>query len=213
MDKKLKTLRKINLTLWIVITIFLVGFLLYTIVNANDNGGNFSLFNLTNSETTIQKDESISIDKCTNISLDFSSYNVIIYSTDDDNLRVIEKSNSTLSESEKFSYSKNDTTIAIEKGNSKRIINFFQIGGFNNELELYIPKNYNKNLDVTITSGNITIKNDLNLDKISFSQTSGNFECKQNTTANEINLKSTSGNIKASNLVSKSYEIKTTSGN
>lgn len=213
MDKKLKNLKKLNISIWLIIVIFLTTFLIYGVISGTGQDGHFLIFNFRNTETAIQKEENISLDKCNDITLDFSSYDVIISSTDEDNLRVVQKSNSDLSEEEKFSFSKNDTTIAIEKGKSSRVFNLFQFGSYNDQIELFIPSKYNKNLKVNISSGNIEVKDDITLDKLTFSQTSGNFEGTKSITANEVDLKASSGNIKAETLIAKSYKLKTTSGN
>lgn len=210
MDKKLK---KISIAIWGIIAISLTIFLIHAIVTDNEEGGNFLVFNLRNTKTTVQKEDNISLDKCENITLDFSSYDVVISSTDDENLRVVQKSSSTLKQEEKFSFSKYDNTIAIEEGKSKHGFGIFNFGSFNNEIELFIPKKYDKSLEVKTRSGNIDVKSVMNLDKVNLAQSSGNFNSKESITANEVNLEASSGNIKAQTLITKLYKIKTSSGN
>lgn len=210
MDKKLKM---VNIVIWIMLAISLTILLIYKIATNNQGGWGFMNFNFGNGETSIQKEENIEIDQCENITLDFSSYDVVVSSTDDNKLKVVQKSSNNLKEDEKFSFSKNGNTIAIEGNNLRNKVSIVHFGTFNNKIELYVPKNYNKNLQVRTKSGNIEVKDVMNLDKINFCQNSGNFNSREIITANEVNLEASSGNIKAEALLTKLYKIKTSSGN
>lgn len=210
MDKKLN---KLNIAIWSIIVIFLTGFLIYVIATNKGENGHFLVFNFRDSETSIQKEESISIDTCNNITLDFSSDDVVITPTDEDNIKVVQKSSKKLNADEKFSFSKDGTNITIEKGKEREVFNIFNFGSYSNKIELFIPKKYNKSLVVKTNSGNVEIKEDITLDKLDFSQSSGNFKCRGSITTNEASLKANSGNIKVENFTTKLYKIKTTSGN
>jgi lia operon protein LiaG len=209
MDKKLN---QINIAIWGIIAVFLTILLVYGIASGKGKGGGFLMFNFKNTKASVQKEENISLDKCNNITLDFSSYDVVISSTDEENLKVIQRSNMELNEEEKFSFSKDDTTIAIEKGKSKNMFKLFNFGSYNNQIELFIPKKYNKSLEVKTSSGNIEVKGDITLDKVNVSQTSGDFQGRKSITANEVNLKASSGNIEAETFIAKAYKIRVTSG-
>ncbi|SHJ76978.1 lia operon protein LiaG [Clostridium cavendishii DSM 21758] len=207
-----KNLKIINITIWVIVIIFLIGILIYGVSNGVGRGGNFFSINLRNGATSVQKEEIIQLDKCDNINLDFSSDDIIISLTDDDNVKVVQKSGNKLSEDEKFTFSKDENTINIKSGNFKKVFNIFFFGSFDNKIELSIPKKYNKSLDIKTNSGNIEVMDNLNLDKFISYQSSGDFKCRKTITANDVNLKTSSGSIRPEDLVTKSYNLRTSSG-
>lgn len=77
-------------------------------------------------------------------------------------------------------------------------------------LDIYVPKDYNNNLSIKVTSGDTKIDT-LNLSSFSLSATSGNVEIGKIITDNLV-LKSTAGDIKLSECCAKVATIETSSG-
>ncbi len=208
-----KRLKIIMIIIWSFIAIFLTSLLVYGIRTGKGAGDFFIDFKGNGISTKLQKEESVYIEDCDKIYLDLSSEDVVISSTEEDKLKVIESSSGTLEEKEKFTLTKEGNTISIRKGNPNTVFNIFSFGHINRKIEVFIPKGYGKDLEVKLSSGNINISNDITLRDVIMSQSSGNFNSRSSITANSISLRASSGNIKANNLLVKAYELDTTSGN
>lgn len=207
-----KKLTKTMIVIWSVIAIMLIGVLVYGISTGKGAQDIFRIGDFSMGEAKIQKQESASLEGINKISLDFGRSNIEIIPTDEGEMKVIQKSDRKLRESDKFTISKEENTIEI-KGNKWNIgFNIFSIG-FEEKIEVYIPKSYNKDLDVSLSSGNITMNSNITLNNVNYRQSSGNFEGRSNITANQVTIKSSSGNVNIDGLFTKSYEISQSSGN
>ncbi|UZW14163.1 DUF4097 family beta strand repeat-containing protein [Clostridium pasteurianum] len=209
-----RNLIKILIGIWTCIALVLTVFLVYNISYNRSAGDAFRIFKWdNNSMLTVQKDESISIDNFNKIEVNFSSADIIVQSTDESNLRIVQKSRGKLKEEEKFAINKENNSILVKRTTSHKVFSIFNIGNLQESIEIYIPKNYAKDLDIQSSSGNIIFNSNINLNNISCVARSGNLQSETNINANNINLKANSGNINVENLMSKSYKVNTSSGN
>lgn len=206
-----KRLIIIRIIIWAAIAIFLSGVLVRGIAYGGANKNIFNFITFSKASPTVQKDETVSLDGCNEIKIDFSSDDIIVRTTDESKMRVIEKSSKKLKENEKFTIKKENNTIKIEKDTININFNIFNFGSLNREIEIYIPKNYIKDLDIHLSSGDVIFDSDINLNDLKCVQSSGDFNA-NSINANKVLLKSSSGDIKAENLKIKSYNIKTSSG-
>lgn len=207
MDRKLKIAM---IVIWSVIGIALINLLVFCIINNRGLGYYFSLNGGNSLISKVQKQEVVPLSDCSRIILDCSSDDVIISSSDDDKLKVIQSANRNLNENEKFTIDKRNGAVSISDRYSNFTFNLF--GGLNKKIELFIPKNYAKDLEVKSTSGDINIDDDLNLNNTKFTQSSGDFTSTGKITADQIDIKASSGDIKSKNLKAKSYGINSSSG-
>lgn len=199
---------KANIAIWAVIAVLLTALLIYFIYNGNGfNGFNF---NSIGNSFTVQKQENIDTNNCDKISLDFSSADIFFKTTDDSKLKVIEKSNSKLSDSDKFTLTQAGNTILI-KGGSRYSINIFGFGYGSKQIEVDIPKTYVKDLDVKTTSGDINFDSNVTLNNVQCEENSGDFKS-ENITANNISLKASSGDLKVKKVNVKEYDVIASSG-
>lgn len=201
---------KILLLIWICIAVLLSGVLVYAIVNGQSAGSFFRMFKWEGNANMIQKDEKVSLDNCNKIDFDFTSADIIVQTTDDSNLRVVQSASTKLAEDEKFTVSKDGNTILVTK---RERVHVFSFGSWNEKMELYIPKNYAKDLNIHSSSGNITFNSDVTLNNITCTQSSGNLHIYSNINANEARIKASSGNIDIGGLECSDYDINTSSGN
>lgn len=206
MDRKLKI---VLIVLWSIIAVFLSGVLVYSINNEKNGGSIFSIFNGNAANLEIQKEESYSINNINNIKLDFASENISVYSTEDIDIKVIEKSSRKLKESQKFKSSIEENSLTLKEG--KRFIVF----GINQNrvLEVYIPKKYINNLNIDLSSGNVKINNDLTIKNIVVEQSSGNFNSLGIIKADKIDINGSSGNVSAKEINALEYNFQLSSGN
>ncbi|GAA0737401.1 DUF4097 family beta strand repeat-containing protein [Clostridium oceanicum] len=212
-----KNFIKTKIIIWSIIVVFLIGILIYGVTYKKDFGFNFNISNIVSinvggKNLKTQKDKTISLDGCNNINLDFRSSDVIIKETNDSKIRVIEKCSTKLREKEKFQVDKSGDSINIKRGirHSSFGIVFFGVSG--QKIEVYIPKQYNKNLKINLTSGDIKFDSNIGLNMIKSTQSSGDFYGMNSIKANEFNLESTSGDVQIGNLNTNIYNIELTSG-
>lgn len=207
-----KILIKIRIVILAIVAVFFTTVLINGIYYRKSSGDIFSLLNIENNNYEIKHEENTSIDNCENIMLDFHSSNVIIKSTDEKKLKVVQKATGKINEKEKIIITKEGNNISIKKDQSKRV--FFIFGfNLNEKIEVYIPKNYSKNLEINLSSGNVKIESDLTLNNLKSTQSSGNFKGQYHIKANEVILKTTSGNINVEKIDSKNYGFNASSGN
>ncbi|ADL51356.1 DUF4097 family beta strand repeat-containing protein [Clostridium cellulovorans] len=204
-----RTLKKILLVIWLSIAIVLTGFLIYAIKNDKGIGDMFIFNRLSLSGAKVQKEEKVPLDKYENIRVNFSSGNVIINATDDEELKVIQKSNKQLDEEQKFTISKSGNTIEINKGQKSIGIHF---GTINERIEVYIPKKYEKNLKINCSSGDIEVETELKVQSLDVEQSSGDFISSNSILVDKISMETHSGDIEINDLVTGSYEFSSTSG-
>lgn len=205
-----RRLMKVIISIWIIIALLLSAALVYGIVYGRSNGSmfNFVAFNFGPLKT--QKEETLSLENCDEIKLDFSSEDIIIHTTDDSKLKVVQKSSKKLKENEKFTTSTDNNTISIEKAKSIRNINIMFFGYNRRLIELYIPKSYVKNLDIILSSGDVVFDSDVNLNVLKYHQSSGDLKA-DNLKVNSYNIRTSSGDIIINNL-SGSGEVLVSSG-
>lgn len=209
-----RTIIKILFGIWVIIAVGLTGFLVYAIHYNKSAGDVFGFFKWREiSSTTVQKDETIPLDNSNKINVDFSSVDIIVQTTDEPNLRVVQKSSSKLKEEEKFTINKDNNNITIKRSSSPVVFSIFNFGNFGEKIEVYLPKSYTKDLDIQSSSGNVIFNSDINLNNISCTARSGNLQGETNINGNYINLKASSGNINVETLMSETYKVNTSSGN
>lgn len=98
-----KNLIRILIGIWAIIAVGLTAFLVYGISYNKSAGDIFSFFKWGDvSMLNVQKDENTPLDNFNKINVDFSSADIIIQSTNEPNLRIIQKSTGKLRNEEKF---------------------------------------------------------------------------------------------------------------
>jgi lia operon protein LiaG len=165
-----------------------------------------------NREMTVQKEETISVEGIEKIKMDFSSENIVITSTDDDAVRVVESAGRNLRDREKFSAVRDGSNLDISQGQDRMFMNIFGIN-MNRKVELFVPRSYAESLEIQLNSGNAIFANSMSVKKIDSSIDSGNFEAGTLIVSGEASIKTDSGNVKISSLDSQAYDINVTSGN
>lgn len=206
-----RNLKIIRLILWIIIAITLLFILIYNISYKNKIGFNINFNGKEFSNMTVQKEESMSLDGCSNIKIDFSSEEIKLTTVDDEDLKIIQESSKELSDNEKFTMTKTGDTITVQK-NSTTHIGFFQDNGFQ-RIQVFLPKKYTKALTITSASGDINIASQLSLSDIECDASSGEINLSDNIQiGNKAFFKSTSGDINLKGLSAKESSFNASSG-
>ncbi|MBD7911711.1 DUF4097 family beta strand repeat-containing protein [Clostridium cibarium] len=209
MNKKLiKTL----IAIWAIVAISLTGFLVYGIVSGKGMKNMIKPFVFSfNSETTIQKEESIDLTNLNKVNINFSSSDVVLKTTDEPKMKVVQRAKSKLDDNEKFIVDKTGDEVIIRK-KSLNASSIFHFGIYSEEIEIYIPKSYNKDLNVESSSGDVKSSLETSLNKVSFSAHSGDIGMETGINANDVKIKVSSGNVDVESITSKTYDISSSSG-
>lgn len=208
-----RNLKIIRIALWSLVALGLTAILILGITNSNGINGVFHFTNIIDSNIAVQKDENLDIKGINKIVFDFSSSDIVVKATDEDNMRIIQKSSKNLKDDEKFQVIQGNNQITIEKRKFGNLSNTWSFGYFKEVIEIYLPKNYNSDLDIKTSSGDIKFDSDMILSNINFSASSGNIVSKYNLQVKDINIETSSGDISTETLTAPTYKIRATSGN
>lgn len=212
-----RSLIKVLIGIWAAIAVAGICFLIYGL----SHGNSFKIFEfgnrITGARYAVQKSESTSVNNCSKISLKFSAGDVTVQTTDESNLKVVQSASRKLKNGEKFAIEKQGNNIEIRRKDENKVfhnkfINIFDGFNRNEKIELYVPKSYAKDLDISTTSGDILFNSDMKLNDINCIQSSGDFKMNNSIIANNVSIKTTSGDIDITSLDSKYYNIQATSG-
>lgn len=209
MEKKFKIAM---IVMWSVIAIVLAALLIFGMTTGIGTHNMFRIGRFNMGPSKVQKQETATLDSCDKIRLDFSSSDILVKATDDNELKVIQRGNGDFKDDEKFTISNDNNTVTIQQGRSRVGFFIFGFGNTGSEIELDIPKSYAKDLDIETSSGDVTFDSDMNLNSLKCTLSSGDLECRNNITANEISLDSASGDIDMDNLNCSKYDVSDSSG-
>lgn len=203
-----KKLVPINLIIWIIVAGFFSIALIACIIRGSGYHNMAADFKFSFGTLKIEKQENISLDNCDKIGLNFSTEDIEVYTTEEQQAKIVEKSSSKLSSKQEYTLSKQGESIEIKEGNKKKL----SFGQWNKKLEIYIPKSFNKKLEIKSTTGDIVINNDINLNYISVKQSTGDFDSKGIINSGEVQVKLDTGDIKLNKITANLYNITTTTG-
>lgn len=201
----------------IILAIFVVELfkiLLFAINNKNWNWFmDFGNSDNIRKEEYIRKDEKIEISNIDKINIDFKSADLNVFFTEDDEIRVVQYSYKELKEDRLFQANKTSSSINIRE-NNKPQFHLIYIGFMDQvAYDVYIPKKYEKSLEIKSISGNIEVEANekLKFDSLKISSTSGDVEM-GSIEAKDIEIETVSGDITLQYLENDNLKLKSVSG-
>lgn len=205
----------------IAIVTLVIGFSILSFTNKNNFNLNSHslLFNFQNGNNednrdgktyNINQEKKLSADGIKNISIDVTTAQINIIPEDRTDVQAIFTGNvvtaSPYNEPQlKAEISGDSISIVVE---NKSNISFNFSSRFN--LDIHVPKNYNNNFSVNVTTGKIVL-NDMNLKSLKAKATTGDIEFK-NINLDTLEIVCTTGNIDLDNIKSKSSTVSATTG-
>ncbi len=191
----------------------------------------FSIFSSGSSyKNDIDEEKSFASDGIRTLTVKSSSENINIISDDSSEIRAhfygsYVSSDKTLKP--KLVVEKVGDKLVVRIDNESRIMLLYFTS--NLKLDVYVPKAYDKELDITSTSGEVSSDDALNLDRVQIKTTSGEITVKLMSAANAVlgstsgeidaegsfgnlDIYSTSGTIVSENLTAAKAKINSTSG-
>lgn len=218
--KKIRILQIIQLVILVVIAIGLIVFLgRITKGKAAMNKEwrtSFSLDvdweNENDRPLKILKEETVNVEGIQKIELDFRSADIEVITTDEKVIKIVESSNRKLEEEQLFKVENEKGTLKVTGG--KRIHDNLMFGFFikSHKIQIYIPNNYGKELELTSASGDIIFLSDLIAENILVNQSSGDLQVEKSIQANHFKSFLSSGDIYIAHITCKEYDLNTSSG-
>lgn len=208
-----KTLIKVLIIIWSIIAISFTSLFIYFIINKGVNSMPFyfSFHNSDNANLNEQIDKEISTDNINKISVDCLSSNIVILNSDDSNIRIVQKSTKDLPDNQKCQINQGNGELTVNL-DSYRNFGFFWFNLNKNIIEIYIPKNYNKDLYLKTASGDIEFNSEITLNSLTCKDSSGEVNSKEKINSNDATIKISSGDISLHEIISNNYDIETASG-
>lgn len=159
-------------------------------------------------EEYIRKEEKIDLTDIEKLKFELDSSDVNVFFTEESELKVIQYSYKELKGDEEFKVDKTSSNITIRKKNNIHF-SFFYVNKI--VLDVYIPKMYEKELDINAVSGDIKTNDNLKFKDLKIYSTSGDIEM-GDIEADNINIETVSGQIELKKLESDVTKLKTVSG-
>ncbi len=209
-------MRKVGIiVLIIIIIIMIVGLskVLMFAINHNDWNWfmNFGSSDEVRKQENIRKEEKIAIDDVKKLNLEFKSSDLNVFFTEESDIRVVQYSYKELREDQLFMVDKSNSAIEIKESNKPQFFIFYI--GFMEQIsyDVYIPKAYEKDLQIKSVSGDIEVNESLKFEDLTISSTSGDVKM-GNIEAKDIKIETISGDIKLQDIKSDNLKLKAVSG-
>lgn len=198
----------------IVALILLIVVMTVVLVNGISNSINFNWFSNWENlgwayKNRIVREEGLSgVDR---INFETDVGEVVLKTTDDSKIKVIERSNKKLKNNQILNISRNGSELSFIEPSKFFNFNLF---GFNDKkiVEIYLPKNYKEKLRVQTDVGDLYIKNDLELDAIDLVSDVGEIISDKKIVTSNLNVSSDTGDIKFSRVEAKDYKFESDVG-
>ena len=194
-----------KIVIWSVILIILCSILIFFLTN-----GSSSFINLfARKEGKIVYDRTVQ-EEINNISVNWKSGDLNIYKSEDDNIRIVQKSAYDLKEDQLIQISIDNNTLTLKEGKSSFGFFIFGFGTRPSDVDVYLPEKEYDSISLKLTSGDIT-GNNVDSKNLDCNVTSGTVDI-SNINSDNVSFKLTSGDIKNNNIVCNKLTAHTTSG-
>ncbi len=198
----------IRIIIWGAVAIFLLSALAMLISRAV-SGKNAWNTDFWGDIRTVQE-ESFSLDAIDELEFDFSSMDISVILTQEEELQVKLLANRELRSDERFISSSDNGRVLVRSQPRVDFFSLWTLNGFK-KLEVYLPEKYSEALKLTTASGNITLPDGLTLKTMKMHLSSGDLRG-GNIQTEDLSLGVSSGNIRLSHLKSGRYTMEITSG-
>lgn len=209
-------MRKVGIIVLIIILIIMIAGLSKVLMFAiNHNDWNwfmhFGSSENVRKQENIRKEEKIAISDVKKLNLEFKSSDLNVFFTEESDIRVVQYSYKELREDQLFMVDKSNSTIEIKESNKPQFFIFYI--GFIEQIsyDVYIPKTYEKSLEIKSVSGDIEVNESLKFEDLTISSTSGDVKM-GNIEAKDIKIETISGDIKLQDIKSDNLKLKAVSG-
>ncbi|WP_042272777.1 DUF4097 family beta strand repeat-containing protein [[Clostridium] dakarense] len=190
---------KLRLVIWSIITVILISLFVGGI--SLRNGDNLGKTN----EWTVKSDS------LKNIKINLTRDDLVIKTTKDKDIKIVESSNYKINKREQLNISEENNSLNIYRDN--KMLEWISFGRFKlRRIEIYIPENYKENLIVNNHVGDIDVLSNLNLENFEIYQNVGDLNIEGDISCNSLSAKLDVGNIDSRIINTKEYKFKASVG-
>lgn len=206
---------RFRMVAWSIVAILLA---IILAVSINGWGGIFSsdIFTkgiITSNKKVVKDLEFDNIENIKNIKTDFTISDLTITENNEDDIKVIVKSNRNLKDKKYIKSEINSNTLTIEDVNQKTNRNIFNIfKGYSLEVEIKIPKSYKGDIEISNKVGNITFDSDLDLNNLDVDLKTGDINGTEKINSKKVTINNKVGDIDFEYLNSENLVIKGKTG-
>lgn len=187
-------MKKCIYSILIVLMLLIIAFLIQIIIWGS---------NLWNSNLELISEESFNSEAINEILVNTKSSTIKIYESEDDSFKFKLYSNKL---NDMLNISSMEGKLNVSYENSCSIFCFKK-----SYLEVYLPKNYEENIKIKVTSGNIEASKEMKFKNADITSTSGDIKI-TNIISENLSVESTSGDININNISADYFNAKATSG-
>lgn len=207
---------KFRIVLWSIVAILLSLVLIIGIKGWSTNIFSTNVFNGVFSISNMKVVKELRFDDVNNIKnikTNFNASDLIITENDEDNIKIIVKSNKTVKNKKYINAEINSDTLSIEDFNNKSSRNIFGMSnGYYLQVEIKIPKSYKENITIKNIVGNIIFDSDLKLNDLHVDVKTGDIDGNQNINSNKIYINNKVGNVNFNYLYGREATIDVKTG-
>lgn len=200
---------KLRILLWSLIALTLTGMLINLILNGDSQINLFSA-NIINRSAESVDEHSVNIEGIDKIKFNLYSSDIIIKESDDDKLKIIENSNKQSKKHDSIKISSKGNEVDVYSVLTKKRNLISKIKNPTKTTEIYLPKNFNSDLEIKSNVGDLKIYSDLKVDELILNMKVGDIEI-GNIMANRYDINGSVGDINIDRL-SGSGNIKSSVG-
>lgn len=202
-----KKLIIVQIVLWLIIILVFVGVLAIGITNQSKQRSDKKWWSFDKG-LSYEKEYVVDLEKIEDFNIIGVSETIIVESSNESQLKIIQKSSSKIKEIDELKMSKGKNSIKVYKKRRKIIGRLYPIQ--KEQIEIYVPKDYEGKLNVVTVSGDVHIE-DVVLAQLMVKSTSGDVVM-QATKADKVKLVTISGDIEGQEVGFRKLDAITTSG-
>lgn len=163
-------------------------------------------------ELRMNKEEIVGVEGIDKIQLSVASSDIYLHKSEDDKIKVVQRSAKELKEEEKFTLERNGSTLKIVE-HVKRYFVLFSFQMHHSIYDIYIPENYSRDIKIEGASSDIHVVDALTFGNVELKSTSGDVTLQALLTGEMVNLTTVSGEVKTEAVKAKQGKLSTVSGN
>lgn len=195
----------LRIVTWSLVAILLSVFLISNLQESVNvfSGNVFSSMNYMEGKNmkTIKEYKFDNIDDIKNITANISTSDIVFRKNDENNIKVIVKSNRNLKDKDFVKANVSSDTLKIEDTERRTRVNLFGINkGFYVDIQILLPKNYNGNLDVLNKVGDVDFVSNFNLNNVTIDNKVGDVDISNKLKANKVLFDCKVGSVEANIL-------------
>ncbi|WP_250674765.1 DUF4097 family beta strand repeat-containing protein [Paraclostridium ghonii] len=212
-----KKLLKLKMLTWSIVAIMLSLFLVFNISGYEGNLFNYNFnsfgFNRISNLKVVKEYKFDNAKELKNISTNISNGDVTFNKNNEDNIKVIVKSNKDLKNKNYISASQEaDTLNVVDSGTRGKFNIFGVIKDPYMKVEVLLPQSYDGNLNISNNVGDIEFLSDLKFDNINLKVKTGDIDINNKLTANKVVIDSKTGDLYVNTLIAKDSSIDNKTG-